>query len=66
MNEFDRLKKRVSKRLKKILQNNAQPVSKAVGNLARDIADETVAEVEEVKKNGRSQEEDRSKAQASC
>ena len=50
MNAFDRVTKRVSKRVNKIFRNNAQPVSKAMGKLARDIADETVAEVEEVKK----------------
>jgi len=45
VNKFDRLKKRVTKRVKKIFQNNAQPVSKAVGKLARDIADETVGDL---------------------
>jgi hypothetical protein len=50
VNAFDRVTKRVSKRVNKIFRNNVKPVSKAMGNLAQDIAEETVAEVKEVKK----------------
>ena len=50
MNTFEQVTKRVSKRVNKIFRDNVQPVSKAMGNLAQDIADETLAEVEEVKK----------------